>query len=66
MRETRKGLAAAVAAFVIWGIVPLYFRSLREVSALQVVAHRAIWSWLFVIACMALFGELAEIRATLA
>jgi chloramphenicol-sensitive protein RarD len=66
MRATRKGYAAALAAFVIWGVVPLYFRPLRAVSALQVVAHRAIWSWLFVVACMALLGELAEIRATLA
>jgi len=66
MRATRKGLAAAIAAFVIWGIVPLYFRPLREVSALQVVAHRAIWSWLFVVASMALLGALAEIRATMA
>lgn len=66
MREQRKGVVAAVAAFVIWGVVPLYFRVLRDVSALQVVAHRAIWSWLFVLACMALLGELAELRATLA
>jgi len=66
MRAARKGIAAAVAAFAIWGVVPLYFRPLREVSALQVVANRAIWSWLFVVACMALLGELAEIRATLA
>jgi chloramphenicol-sensitive protein RarD len=66
MSETRKGFAAAVAAFVVWGLIPLYFKPLREVSAFQVVAQRALWSWLFVLGCMALRGELGEIRTALA
>jgi chloramphenicol-sensitive protein RarD len=62
--ETRKGFAAAVAAFAIWGFLPLYFIPLREVSAVQVVAHRVIWSWVLVLASMTLRGELSQIRAT--
>src|ERR1700722_4393349 len=65
MRETRKGFAAALAAIAIWGLVPLYFHLLRAVSAFQVVAHRAIWSCLLVFGCLALRGELKEVRAAL-
>jgi len=65
MRESRKGFAAALAAFATWGLVPLYFKPLREVSAFQVVAHRAVWSCLLVLLCLALRAELNEVRAAL-
>jgi chloramphenicol-sensitive protein RarD len=65
MRERPKGFAAAVAAFAAWGVFPLYFKPLHEVSALQVIAHRVVWSCLFVLGWMALRGELGELRAAL-
>src|ERR1700733_6301681 len=65
MREARKGFAASLAAFAAWGLVPLYFKPLREVSAFQVVAHRAVWSCVLVLGCLALRGELKEVRAAL-
>jgi chloramphenicol-sensitive protein RarD len=65
MREARKGFAASLAAFAAWGLVPLYFKPLREVSAFQVVAHRAVWSCVLVLGCLALRSELKEVRAAL-
>lgn len=66
MQEARKGFAAAVAAFFIWGFLPLYFIPLRAVPAAQVVAHRIVWSCVLVLGSMALRGELSELRTTLA
>ena len=40
----------AVAAFVIWGLMPLYWHLLRHVPSMQVVLHRALWSALLVAA----------------
>ena len=40
----RKGLAIAIGAFVIWGLMPLYWHLLKIVPALQIVAHRVLWS----------------------
>jgi chloramphenicol-sensitive protein RarD len=65
MREAPKGLAAAATAFAAWGLFPLYFKPLHEVSALQVTAHRVVWSCVAVLALMALRGELAIVRAAL-
>ena len=65
MRETRKGLLAAAAAFTAWGLFPLYFKPLREVSALQVIAHRIVWSCVLVLIWTAARGELGEIRSAL-
>jgi chloramphenicol-sensitive protein RarD len=66
MREARKGFAAAAIAFAVWGIFPLYFVPLRAVSALQVIAHRVVWSCLLVLVWMVLRGELGEIKSALA
>jgi chloramphenicol-sensitive protein RarD len=33
-----------VAAFGMWGLVPIYFKAVAAVSPLEVVAHRVVWS----------------------
>ncbi|NIJ65495.1 chloramphenicol-sensitive protein RarD [Sphingomonas leidyi] len=42
-----KGLALAIGAYGIWGFLPLYFHVLASVPALQILAHRIVWSVLF-------------------
>ena len=66
MREAPKGIAAAAAAFAAWGLFPLYFKSLQGVPAPQVIAHRVVWSCLILLGCIALRGELKEVRVALA
>jgi chloramphenicol-sensitive protein RarD len=63
---TGTGLVPTAASFAIWGVFPLYFHLLNEVSAVQVIAHRVVWSCLFVLVWIALRGELTTIRAALA
>jgi chloramphenicol-sensitive protein RarD len=48
--DSRRGVWYAIAAYVIWGMFPLYWRQLQEVPSLQVIAHRIIWSWIAVVA----------------
>jgi chloramphenicol-sensitive protein RarD len=60
------GLAAAVAAFLIWGLFPLYLKPLSGVPATQIMAHRIVWCCLLVFAWLALRGELGAVRRALA
>jgi chloramphenicol-sensitive protein RarD len=62
----RRGFAAAAGAFAIWGVFPIYFHPLREISPLEIIAHRVVWSCLFVLIWTALRGEMSTLRATLA
>jgi chloramphenicol-sensitive protein RarD len=48
-RLDRRGLWVAVASFVLWGLMPLYWHLLRSVPSLQIIAHRIIWSTLLVV-----------------
>lgn len=63
---TGSGLAAAVGAFVIWGLFPLYLKPMAEVPALQIMAHRIVWCCLLVFAWLAVRGELGAVRVALA
>lgn len=45
----RRGVLQASLAYVIWGLFPLYFRLLQGVVALEVLAHRVVWSMLFLL-----------------
>jgi chloramphenicol-sensitive protein RarD len=60
------GMAATVTAFVIWGLLPLYLRTLHGVPAFQVVAHRVTWACVLVLGVLALRGELPSLRGALA
>ena len=45
----RRGLIAAIAAFVLWGLMPIYWHLLKAVPSMQIIAHRIVWSTLLVV-----------------
>ena len=60
------GFAAAVTAFLIWGLFPLYLKPLAAVPAPEIMAHRIVWCCLLVFGWLAVRGELNLVRAALA
>ena len=57
------GIAYAALAYLCWGLFPLYFKQLTEVPALEVVAHRTLWSLAFVTVVLLATRHLAWLRA---
>jgi chloramphenicol-sensitive protein RarD len=49
-RQRLLGVAGAAGAYLIWGLFPIYFHALVGVPATEVLAHRVIWSALFMTA----------------
>src|SRR5450830_809743 len=45
----RTGIIYATLAFLSWGLFPLYFHALNEVPSGQILAHRVLWSLLFLL-----------------
>jgi len=39
-----RGIAYALAAYVLWGVFPIYFKALQHVTPLQILGHRIVWS----------------------
>ncbi|GAB4547886.1 MAG: EamA family transporter RarD [Anaerolineales bacterium] len=61
----KKGILYGVGAYAIWGIFPLYWKLLREVSAVELIAHRIIWSCLLLSAVIVLTRQWSDFRALL-
>lgn len=64
-QRLESGLAAGVAAYLLWGFLPLLFDLLRHVGAVTLVADRTIWSLVLVGIIMVVGGRTAEVRAAL-
>jgi chloramphenicol-sensitive protein RarD len=45
--RTRAGLLLGLGAYLTWGVLPLYFKAMGHVGAVEIVAHRIVWSLLF-------------------
>jgi chloramphenicol-sensitive protein RarD len=45
----RRGVWVAVASYVLWGVMPLYWHLLKVVPSLQIIAHRIVWSTVLVV-----------------
>jgi chloramphenicol-sensitive protein RarD len=59
----RTGMLAAVAAFLIWGTFPLYWKQLAAVPALEIVAHRTAWGFVAVAAWVTWRREWRQARS---
>lgn len=61
--DTLAGLAAAVPAYLIWGLSPAYWKTLAHVPAFEILMHRMIWSFFFLIPVLALQRRWGEFKA---
>jgi chloramphenicol-sensitive protein RarD len=65
-RIDRVGLASAIGAYTAWGFMPVFFKQIAAVPAMEIIAHRVIWAVPLLIAIMALRRQLREYWATVA
>jgi len=47
--DTVLGVVYAASAFLIWGISPIYWKALRAVPAFEIILHRMVWSFFFLV-----------------
>jgi chloramphenicol-sensitive protein RarD len=60
-----KGIWYAVGCYLIWGFFPLYWKMLESVPAVQIVAHRQAWSFVFLVLVLVFGGQWRGIRRLL-
>jgi chloramphenicol-sensitive protein RarD len=42
-----RGIALGVGAYVIWGVLPIFWKALESVDSVEILAHRIVWSVVF-------------------
>jgi chloramphenicol-sensitive protein RarD len=62
-RTHREGLLLGIGAYLIWGLLPLYFKLLVGVPSAQVLAHRVVWSLLLLGVVVVVLGRVGAIAA---
>ncbi len=65
MTDRLKGVWAMIAACVIWGLSPLYYKLLAHIAPLEVLSHRTLWSLVFFGAILLAQRRLGEVGALL-
>jgi chloramphenicol-sensitive protein RarD len=58
MTKFNKGLLFGISAYIIWGLLPLYWKLVEEAGAYEILAHRGIWSLLICVSLLALRKQL--------
>ncbi|AWQ45946.1 EamA family transporter RarD [Serratia marcescens] len=62
-KQTRQGIFFALAAYFMWGIAPAYFKLIQQVPADEILTHRIIWSFFFMLALITLGRNWPKVRA---
>lgn len=57
MSEHNKGVLNAIVAYACWGVFPLYWILLEQVSSMEILLSRVIWSFLFTTLFLLLIGQ---------
>ncbi|KJY84363.1 chloramphenical resistance permease RarD [Vibrio galatheae] len=55
-QRAKQGVFLAIGAYTMWGVAPIYFKALAEVSPLEILSHRVVWSF-FLLAALLHFGR---------
>jgi chloramphenicol-sensitive protein RarD len=65
-QEHRAGLALGLGAYGLWGVLPIYFKLVKSVASVDIVAHRVLWSLPFLALLILLSKGWDKVRAALA
>ena len=60
--DARLGLFAGIMAYTIWGAFPVYFKITESVGALEILAHRFVWSLPFALIIILLRRQWGELK----
>lgn len=61
----RAGVVCGASAHLLWGFLPLYFKLIAEVPSIQILAHRIIWSLLFILIITTIRSTWDELKSVL-
>jgi chloramphenicol-sensitive protein RarD len=59
------GVIYAASAFVIWGVIPIYWKFLDHVGAVEIVMHRILWTLVFALAALGAWQRLPRLYSAL-
>jgi chloramphenicol-sensitive protein RarD len=62
LRDERSALIAGFAAFATWGLIPVYWKLLKTLPAAEILAHRFVWTTVFLVVLLTWQRRWPELR----
>ena len=62
MSDSQKGIIWATGAYVVWGVLPIYWKTLQHVPSAEILTSRVLWACLFTLIIVILMGNLSTLR----
>ncbi|UTH14823.1 EamA family transporter RarD [Macrococcus equipercicus] len=62
MSEQQKGIIFAATSYLLWGILPFYWRLIGGIGAYEILAHRIIWSFVFMVILIVALGKTTALK----
>lgn len=60
LSEYKKGLLTTLTAYLIWATLSIYWKLLSDVPAIEILCHRILWSFVFLLLYLTLTGQLRD------
>ncbi|MDJ0952206.1 MAG: EamA family transporter RarD [Acidimicrobiia bacterium] len=57
-----RGIAFGVGAYLVWGVLPVFWKAIESVGAFEILAHRFVWSVVFLAGIVTLRRSWPQIR----
>jgi len=61
-RSQSKGIIYAILSYAIWGILPLFWKALKQIDAGEILASRILWSFVFLSLILLIVGGLRDLK----
>lgn len=58
MKPQTYGIFCGITAFILWGLLPLFWKQLADIPPLAITAHRIVWSTVTLIIIIAIRGRI--------
>ena len=65
MPEQRRGFIYGFSAYLIWGLFPLYWKLLDQSGAIELLAHRVLWSLVTIVMLVVVLRKFGQVKALL-
>lgn len=57
-----KGVLCGALSYILWGVLPLYWKQVKGVPAHEILSHRIVWSFVFILALLFFTRKLSHVR----
>lgn len=59
--KTRYGMMCGISSYMMWGVLPIYWKLVKDVPAYEILAHRILWSFVMMIILVVFSGGIGKL-----